>query len=448
MLALLYTLVSSQAFGQSSTPWAAESATNAGHNICVADDVAPLVVHDHDVVALLQQQSSLSAGKLRSLATESHYHNPPAIDVDKQKLEQELREIQRQEQQAGEMLETTYVTMYRRELMDGTITRFEDSYEGAGSEADSIRTSRIKGVRPNASGKFPVFLYITGTRDKFGMPQDFEFLTYMAKKGYVAATVEYPNDDVCLHMCQDGGECEKIKFKLEIGNGKVTVFEKARRIQNALDKVCSMKSADCSKGVAVMGHSQGGFITMVLTLLDSRITAIHPMGVGPLFVPDENYEKFRLNDKCLFDDHISKFLPRSKRRYTNGEADEMSHRNEEKDNLGLEDFSGHTCNASSAPVNCIQKDGSGYYIVCEKEYDKESRAAIRSGKIAGHNFFSNQEEVTEDSFLLPGYKHGTAAWNLKPSLDWLAAAAKYSKGTAEATSDDPVSDSKDDEESS
>jgi pimeloyl-ACP methyl ester carboxylesterase len=305
------------------------------------------------------------------------------------------------------------------------IKEFQATYKGGHDEE-----YQMKGFHPEGKGKFPVYVYLPGTGDTPGNPQDMEYVKYMAGKEFVAATIEYQNGDMCFSLCQDGGEC-KLSFFSMLGLGTtITTFEKARKIKNALDVLCQHENADCSKGLAVMGHSQGGFTTMVLTLLDSRITAILPMGVGPLQMPGEAVDRFRFDTKCVGNAQISKHLPQSKRRYTNGEADNLSRSNQSNDNKGLEDFSGYLCKTTETPINCMQDDGSGYYIVSATEYTDEDMKVVfdtSHHKVAGHNFFGSSDPVSEESVFLPSFKDGSAPWTMKPMLDWLAATSQLPK---------------------
>merc|ERR1719482_2489235 len=123
-----------------------------------------------------------------------------------------------------------------------------------------------------------------------------------------------------------------------------------------------------------MGHSQGGYLSLLLTLLDDRISAIMPLGVGSLSVLTSGLEH---ESDCVHDVHISKHLPRSHRRYIDGEGDAIG--------TALEKFSGYHCKSSMSQANCIQSDGSGHYIVGASEYDQESM--LMASHVAGHNFF-------------------------------------------------------------
>jgi hypothetical protein len=306
-----------------------------------------------------------------------------------------------------------------RLVQDGlseVLAEFEDTYPWDRDTASPQYAFRIKGLRPKDAGTFPVYLYLPGTGDEFATPHDFELLQYMAHKGFVSATVEYPNDDFCYQVCRPEGEaCTRSFFGTSI-----TLIEKARKIFTAIDSICATYHADCEQGVAVMGHGQGGFLALILTLLDSRISAVMPMGVGLLAESVPGLDVWERDTQCIWDASISKHLPRSKRRYIDGDSPSLTKAELTKaDGTGLAKYSGYACEVRSAPVNCIQKDGSGYYIVAEQEHKRDAG----HGK-ANNSFFEMRHPEGKASVLPSMYKHCSAPWCMQPSLDWLATAAK------------------------
>jgi len=280
-------------------------------------------------------------------------------------------------------------------------------------------------MRPEGKGRHPVFLYIVGTMGTYNAPAHMDIVKYMAGKGFVAATIEYSNKDMCLDVCQDGGKC---KHPWLSTGADVTMMEVCRKMMNAIDAICGLEGADCSKGLATMGHSQGGYISLVLGLVDRRVSAIHPQGIGG-YNPDPAFTEGNIDLTCILDASMSLHVPRSKRLYINGEWDKLSNTSATvHDDKALEPYSGVHCNADRTPINCIQPDGSGYYIVAPSEYTDEDKAAIHPGdkgkhKLATHQYFIRDDPVFPDSELMPSYKHGSLPWHMKPTLDWLALVA-------------------------
>merc|ERR1711879_926822 len=82
--------------------------------------------------------------------------------------------------------------------------------------------------------------------------------------------------------------------------------EKAKKIApNAISELCRRPRASCSAGVAMSGHSQGGFITSFSIKYECRITAIMPLGIG--CVDDDGDEKLHA-ELGLTDVEMSKYL--------------------------------------------------------------------------------------------------------------------------------------------
>lgn len=294
-----------------------------------------------------------------------------------------------------------------------SVSSFEDAYPWD-HHPDKYQ-HRIKGYRPQSSEMFPVYVYLPGTLDEFATPHDLELLQYMSHKGFVAATIEYDNGDFCYEICKpDVEQCTRSFY-----GSNVTLLAKAKQIKVALDSVCNTYHADCDKGLAVMGHGQGGFLSLLLATLDSRISAVLPMGVGLLAERVPGMQVWERDTQCIMDASISKQLPRSKRRYVNSERGGLDAIDRKNDNRGMMQYSGYACGDDSQ-IDCIQADGSGYYIVPEREYDE----ATDHHAAASRDFFVGRHPIREAAALPPRYKNCGAQWCMQPSLNWLAAAAK------------------------
>merc|ERR1712187_177121 len=92
--------------------------------------------------------------------------------------------------------------------------------------------------------------------------------------------VDYPNSILELHKFLIGSFVRSFDQYQQL---QEAWKEKASKIvPSAISKLCERPRATCSAGVAVSGHSQGGFITTFSLQFDSRITAIMPLGIGCL----------------------------------------------------------------------------------------------------------------------------------------------------------------------
>lgn len=275
-------------------------------------------------------------------------------------------------------------------------------------------------------------MWIMGTFDKFDNTEPYmsniydNFTEHMASKGYIAAIPDYQNLDFCLDPCADTQCAHSLSAAIGIPTGaigKIGQPEKNRGLMKALDVLCALPQADCSLGVAVAGHSQGAYSAVQLATIDKRVTAINPWSYG--------YVDTTAKDSCacVTAAVVDKHIPKTKRRMVVGEADDLNSLNSPKDMKGPPVFSSYTCEGP-APINCIQSDGSGYYVIAKTEYTAADKEVTPPDHIAGHPFFNTKDPVGFYAQLVPSFKAGSKPWHMKPMLDWLATAAKVSSPVA------------------
>src|ERR1700744_4081106 len=117
---------------------------------------------------------------------------------------------------------------------------------------------------------------------------------------------------------------------------------------NVISYACSLPEADCSGGVGVSGFSQGGAIAVVAANYDSRVKAAWVMGVnGP--TPAMG----------LAPPAGTRVLPDDKIRDDLGQLDVTGGGGSPLDTSALTALTGDSCGTT---YNCLQPDGSGYYI--------------------------------------------------------------------------------------
>jgi acetyl esterase/lipase len=153
---------------------------------------------------------------------------------------------------------------------------------------------KIAGLAPaGATSGLPVFVWLAGTGDYFETPVDVTRLEAMAARGFISVQIEYPNtlsELLCIIL---GGN---VKIFLEMVNKKA-----GKVFPAALDALCKHPRADCTAGVAVSGHSQGGFLSLLgLQYANKRVTAVMPLGVGTPDIPE------------LMNNELSKYLAKGK----------------------------------------------------------------------------------------------------------------------------------------
>jgi len=224
----------------------------------------------------------------------------------------------------------------------------------------------------------------------------------MALRGFLAALVDYDNaitetdDDMC-----------------EVHKKADNIF---RGTTSALGVLCAMNEADCSKGVAVSGHSQGGFITILSAKSDARITAQLPLAVGMCTNSKDKKDCACYASSTCFTDFTGAATP--KRRFLFGEDDVIVGLGDPKAYLKeIKQVSGYDCGSN---LDCIQGDGSGYFVMT-----KDSYAVTKSGcKTAPHSFWWDKDTAgSPDAKFVCASLSQSAKFAMPSSLDWLASAA-------------------------
>ena len=246
---------------------------------------------------------------------------------------------------------------------------------------------RIRGVRPgfNAAG-LPAFLWFMNTGDEFASPVDLDRLEAMASRGFVAVTIDYPNT-------HDQMECESIfngGWKSEM---KLMAKKAPEIIPPAISAVCALEQVNCSAGIAVSGHGQGGYLTQLAPKYNggNNVTAIMPLSIGC-----EHSDL--LSD--FSDESVAPYLEKEKRLILIGKQDE----------LFWEDCMQELSGASNFRTES-EGIGWGYMLVPN---------AIES---VGHSFYGEHDHAQEDSRMKCIYRNSSDRWALDATSDWLAEAA-------------------------
>jgi hypothetical protein len=256
-----------------------------------------------------------------------------------------------------------------------------------------------------------------GTYDRFEAVGYDPILEHMASRGYIAAMPDYPNEDFCVDACGDYPCILSLgdAFGIDAGPiGEISQPEKVRALAKALDSICALADADCALGVAVAGFSQGAYNSVMLSTMDDRVTAISPWSYGII-------NRTPAWTDCYEASEVDAHIGKDKRRMLIGANDILNGKDADYDMMGPQLFSGYyACTGVEAPINCIQPDGSGYYVIGESEYALSDPAMSK----AGHTFFADNDSDEQD--MLTTFVNGTMEWNMRPTLDWLATAAAVS----------------------
>jgi hypothetical protein len=247
----------------------------------------------------------------------------------------------------------------------------------------------IAGREPAASGSYPVFIYLKATGGIHDGDEAMLFVDEMAKRGFVAASVDYDSLFGVVPEALDA------KSRCIFGE----------RVTSAVSALCSRSRADCAMGIVVSGFSQGAYVAARAHNHDARVRAAYVLGLG---------------DGVMADDHLAilrprpsgtRSLPGRRMRIVNGQG--WSEQAGERDSMRLQlnTLTGSGC--LPAQTSCLRRSGSGWYVVQHSQVDDG---------LADHCYFHGGGGCSWtprfDATWLPPNR---APWSLAPNLDWLAA---------------------------
>lgn len=167
------------------------------------------------------------------------------------------------------------VQYVRTDYWGATVSARASSREELGPDFQCGKRFPVAGFAPCGAGRHPVVLYVPGTFQPYDHAFIFRVLERLARAGYVALSADYAN----LWPCQG---CARYRARARC------LFDVASE-KSASARACSLPQADCSAGIAVIGHSQGGLIAMLAADFEPRVRWVHAMGVtahGPVVARD------------------------------------------------------------------------------------------------------------------------------------------------------------------
>lgn len=284
-------------------------------------------------------------------------------------------------------------------------TAFSGSYSGPSGKFD--------GWKPQSGTGHPVFIWVPGTLDEYWTASNQHMVYQMALRNFVAVSVKYNNGGDEKNGFNKKWVCDES----ETGVGKSkNIFQGAT---SALGKLCAMPEADCSKGIAIAGHSQGAFIALQSAAaakagapsyaVTAILAASASLGGGNKGCAWPQTPSLSCIDGPALDEN----LPRSKRRYIIGEDDYITGGGPDMVYGENKQMSGYDCGASN---DCLQLDGSGYYIVKGSEFEKATCT------VADHAIFWTGDNA-HNGPLTCDFVQGSHNWSMTENFDWLAKAA-------------------------
>jgi hypothetical protein len=224
---------------------------------------------------------------------------------------------------------------------------------------------------------------MVGTSETYNNASALAAVDEMASRGYVAATVQYPNSSF--------GDCTTLSARAKC------IFDSSGA-SSAVAALCSRPTADCSKGIVVAGFSQGSILSILSKNYDTRVQAAYGLGAGV------QYSFYNLR-ACVANGNRS--LSSARLRAVNGEADGFMGGTESSVRGQLQELTGRSCATSS----CLASDGSGWYIVKHAEVSDGNAEHCYMRATGGCNGSQNS--------LDQKWLNGTYDWSADPNLQWL-----------------------------
>lgn len=263
---------------------------------------------------------------------------------------------------------------------------YGDQVNASGVCAIGTRRS-ISGHEPKTSGRYPLFVYLTGTQMSYQGIEAQALTRAMAERGFVAASVEYDNGAYAY--------CNGMLSKARC------LFGDARS-ESALSKLCARANTDCNLGIVVAGFSQGANLASLAQNHDVRVKGAYLLGHG-------HKAGNHMEVKPCMEASATKIASEDVRSI-NGEHDGFFGMEIGKVRRQLEVVSGLSC---PEQTSCGAPQAGGWYIV---------RDAQLTDRTADHCYFLDAADGFCRNFkgLDATWTSGSEPWAMNPNLDWLA----------------------------
>eukprot|EP01084_Bolivina_argentea_P005933 11213_1 len=249
----------------------------------------------------------------------------------------------------------------------------------------------IRGFEPSSAGTYPLFIWIGSTVNPYWMQDDQRYVNYTAQHNIVSVSVSYPNVGYPL-------SCNGMVSKAD------AIFNLSDP-RSALSVLCAKQNVDCiNLGVIVAGYSQGAnLVSLAANFGEDMIKGVYEMSGG-----DNNIFLNADLRNCLSYDTL--YIDSSNIRSCIGEWDRFWGSEIAEVRKQQISITGYECGDTIS--DCIQNDGSGWYIVVDSEAQKN----------AGHCYaYSGILESCGYDFT-PMYYQGCqmqCKWSFESNLQWL-----------------------------
>ena len=250
------------------------------------------------------------------------------------------------------------------------------------------QTMNLYGAKPTAAGTYPLLLYVPGTYGDYTDAEGKLFVQHAAAQGFVAVAVEYDSSITNTNAGHQGQA--------------FCMFDQSHP-NSALSNACAVAGADCSRGALVTGFSQGGAIALISKNYTPNVNAVWTLGVSA-----EIYPSNTVPANAIAAPNGTRVLPNNKLVMNMGQATNIFTKNLASYDLpSLKAMTGANCGTS---FQCLQTDGSGYYVVANSEVADNN---------ADHCYWTKSCSLSPSSLEVGFQPPATTQWTLIRNLDWL-----------------------------
>ena len=287
------------------------------------------------------------------------------------------------------------------------IKKFTTSYAGYNTGTSWIsslsmdkrcsKTLTVYGARPVASGNYPVLVYLHGTTaDANSNKEGQRFIELAAAQGFVAFAPTY----------KSGGSLNEKGLQRHAH----CLFNQSHP-KDMMTAVCATSGTDCSKGVLLAGFSQGGSIATIAKNYNSKIKAVWAIGVSAYIYPSK-----KIPSDAFAPPYGTRTLANDNLVINMGQSSNTAKRSLIPEDLpSLKKFTGVDCGSN---YNCLQADGSGYYIVQNSEI--KDKVADHCYWLMVNKWSTGLSCTTAPKELDPGFQPpSTSTWSMIRNLNWL-----------------------------
>eukprot|EP01084_Bolivina_argentea_P304482 525859_1 len=272
----------------------------------------------------------------------------------------------------------------------------------------------ITGFVPSGTDTYPLFVWVTGTQMNHWTNDDIIYCNYMANAGFAAVSLDYQGRGLFPLTCGADNSDSDTNWA-----GKARLLWNSDNPFSALSVLCNpdfnenTSRIDCNKGIILAGFSQGAQLVSLAGNwgFDALIKGIYQMGGGWKLYNIINFEFdcLRYENTKIDDTRIRSCV---------GAWDGYFGENPE----GVFDeqrIITNRCTSGPLTYNCLQSDGSGFYIVQSEEV--ETGNAVHCYAYENEDCHANDGSPEFDLAYDPGNVESNRFWSLSANLDWLIA---------------------------